>query len=131
MKTWGDYKKQGKTDKQSGKAFQETERLLSVLVSDSTHQSDTERISLFYILCGNDDLYSKINHIYDFKEKSIRLDCLESEDIDFSSSSRSLVKIGFNLYNGYPADISETLSTLDEDNFTLAVEAIKIRFNME
>lgn len=47
---------------------------------------------------------------------------------DFCSSSRKLIKLGFGLYNGYSADVLDIFSALDDDNFLLAIDAIKIRF---
>lgn len=105
------------------------ERLNYLLENDGTHEGDLERKALFYILAANSDLYSKVHHIYDFEKHSIKVACLESEDVDFCSSSRALVKLGFNLYNGYPADVLKTLSVLDEGNFKAALEAMKIRCN--
>lgn len=95
----------------------------------NVHQFDLERKSLFWILGNNKDLYSKINHIYDFKDNSIKPECLESSDVDFSSSSRNLIKLAFNLYNSFPSDVVDTFSVLDEDNFEIAIKAIRIRFN--
>lgn len=51
-----------------------------------------------------------------------------SNSPDFCSSSRKLIILGFGLYNGYSADVLDTFSALDDDNFLLAIEAIKIRF---
>lgn len=95
----------------------------------NVHQSDHERKSLFWILGNNSDLYSKINHIYDFEDNSIKIECLESSVVDLCSSSRRLIALAFNLYNGYPADVSDTLFVLDKDNFEIAMKAIRIRFN--
>lgn len=104
------------------------ERVNQCMEKDKTHKRDSERISLFYILAGNDDLYSKINYIYDFKERIIKSECLESGDVDFSSSSQRLIKLAFNLYNGYPADVLDTFIGLDEDNFKLALNSLVVRF---
>lgn len=38
-------------------------------------------------------------------------------------------KISYNLFNSFPADVIDTFYLLDEDNFELALNAIKIRFN--
>ena len=102
-----------------------------LLAKDNTREKDIERRSMFYILAHNDDLYSKVHYIYDFKDHSIRFDCLESGFADFSSSSKALLRLAFNLYNGYKdeySDVMNILFTLDGDNFELAMKAIRIRF---
>ncbi len=48
---------------------------------------------------------------------------------DFCSSSRKLIRLGFALYNGYSADILDTFSPLDDENFNLAINALEIRFS--
>lgn len=93
------------------------------------HPDDKERNALFLIVSRNKDLFDKVNHIYDFQENVILPDCIDSDDVDFSSSSRALLKLGFNLYNGYPADIHEVFSLLDEDQTDTALEAIRYRYS--
>lgn len=146
------------------------ERYYKLLKRDKTHSRDLERRALFYILASNDDLYSKVESIYDFSEKSIKSNCLGYSDEkiaenlslgeewmdrcsicesvlteyehgtcdvcsnipDFCSSSRKLIKLGFNLFNGYSkekCDVLSILSGLDFDNFEIALKAIFIRFN--
>lgn len=138
-----------------------------LLEQDKTHHSDNERKALFYIISGNSDLLKKAEHIYDFKDHSIKIEALgytaeqlsENREMgekwmdrcnicelpleeheyhactycealpDFCSSSRKLIRLAFNLYNGYEADVVDTFSILDYDNFNLAINAIKIRFN--
>ena len=39
----------------------------------------------------------------------LRIECLSSTEVDFSSSSRNLIRIGFNLYNGYMDEIMNPL----------------------
>ena len=98
-----------------------------LLEKDTTGATDLERKALFYILAGSDDLYNKVNHIYDFNDHSINPDCFD--EIDLCSSSRKLIEIAFNHFNGYPADISEVLSVLDNDNFELAIDSMRLRYN--
>lgn len=107
------------------------DRFSQLLERDGTHHGDTERKALFYILAGNDDLYNKVDYIYDFEDNSINTDCLESEEVDFCSSSRKLIKLAFNLYNSYPADVIDTFYLLDNNNFNLALNAIKLRLNRD
>lgn len=106
----------------------QNERFKELIDKDHTSTTDTERLALLWILANNDDLYFKVNGIYDFEEKQIRPECLEGT-IDLCSGSRRMVRLAFNLFNGFPADVLDSFSCLDNDNFKLAMEAIQIRFN--
>lgn len=104
---------------------------LNLLQKDKTHPSDVERLALFYIIAGNADLHMKVKYIYNFVEHQIEPDCLYDSGVDFCSSSRSLAKLAYNLYNGYQNnDLSpvDLLSGLDSENFYLASESMAIRF---
>lgn len=106
-------------------------RYNTLIQRDDTHEKDIERRSMFYIFAGVDDLYAKINHLYDFGEQIIMPETLEEFKIDLTSSMRTLVKLGFNLYNGYPSDaFRDTFAPLDETNRQLVLEALKIRFRI-
>ncbi len=99
---------------------------------DHTHEKDIERRAMFYIFAGVEDLFSKINHLYDFGEQIIMPETLKESRIDLTSSMRALVKLGFNLYNGYESDnFRDTFSVLDETNRYIAIEALKYRFRIE
>ncbi|PKM95028.1 MAG: hypothetical protein CVU84_06815 [Firmicutes bacterium HGW-Firmicutes-1] len=105
-------------------------KLMELIQRDGTHPKDKERISLFYNLSGNADLYAKSDFIYDFKNHQIELDCLLDSRVDFYSSSRALIRLAYNLYNGYQDDMTtpiDLLSGLDADNYLLALESIDIR----
>lgn len=105
--------------------------LFRLLIKDRSHPRDIERRALFYILAGNVDLYSKADCIYDFDDHLIKLECLTDGSVDLCSSSRALVKLAYNLYNGYeehdfsPMDI---FSNLDSDNYHLAMKSLNVRF---
>ena len=106
-------------------------KLMKLLQRDGTHPKHKERVSLFYILSGNDDLYDKYRSIYDFRNHQIKPECLNDGNVDFCSSSRALIKLGYNLYNSYQdGDTSpiQILSGLDEDNYFLATESLGVRF---
>lgn len=107
------------------------DKLISMLHDDGTHLGDSEPMSLFYIISGNFDLYNKRRFIYNNKTHGIYPD-FEESDVDFSSGIKSLVKLGYNLYNGWSDDSTtpiKLLGSLDEDNLKLADMAMKIRFN--
>ena len=105
-------------------------KLHEFMERDNMSKGDLERLSMFYILSNNKDLSSKVDYIYDFKNRSIKSNCLDNENVDFCSSSRKLIRLAFNLFNGnYPADVLNSFSGLDDDNFEIALNAVKIRFN--
>lgn len=113
---------------QTSEEPRENDRFKELIAEDHTSSTDAERLALLWILANNDDLYFKVNSIYDFAERQIRPECLEGT-IDLCSGSRRMVRLAFNLFNGFPADIMDSFSCLDNDNFKLAMEAIQIRFN--
>lgn len=103
------------------------ERFQSLMSRANVHPQDKERESLFWILSGNSEIYERISDIYDFTENTIKPDYLENGH-DLSSSSERLIRLGFNLYNGFPADVLDSFQYLDEDNFNLGIQALKKRF---
>jgi hypothetical protein len=91
---------------------------------------DWERMALFYIISGNEDLYVKKKAIYDFYDNSIMPECLTTDKVDFCSSSKALIRLGFNLYNGYiDANTNPLLLLcgLDSKNLFIAYQAILLR----
>lgn len=107
-------------------------RYEELLKKSGVNEKDVERKALFYILANNDDLYSKIHHLYNFQHDYAETDCFEKGLVDFTSGSSALIRLGFNLFNGYKdnkSDVLNILSKLDSDNFELAMEAIQIRFH--
>lgn len=91
---------------------------------------DLERRALFHIIAGNEELYNNVNSLYDFDENVILTECLDGE-VYLSSSSRKLVKLAYHLYNGYETSVLDVFSGLGDDNARLAIEAIKIRFDIK
>ncbi len=107
------------------------ENYIDLIMEDQMCTRDVERASLFYIISGNDDLYRKRRFIYDPKDHSIKR-CLDNTDVDFSSSIKALVRLGFNLYNGWSDEYTtpvDLLGCLDDNNRNLARNAIQIRFD--
>jgi len=93
--------------------------------------NDLERLSLFYIISGNVDLYMKRKSIYNFVENAINPECLNSDTVDFCSSSKALIRLGFNLFNGYSDSQTNPmylLCGLDTKNLFIAYQAIFLRF---
>lgn len=107
------------------------EQYLDLVIEDHMHTEDVERASLFYIISGNDDLYRKRRYIYNPKDHSIKR-CLDNRKVDFSSSMKALIRLGFNLYNGWSDEYTtpvDWLGSLDNNNKKLARNAIQIRFD--
>ncbi len=107
------------------------ERFITMMIEDNMSPGDVERASLFYIISGNEDLYRKRRYIYDTYEHCIRT-CLDNTEVDFSSGMKSLIRLGFNLYNGWSDRYTTPMSllgSLDNCNLQLAGNAIMTRFN--
>jgi hypothetical protein len=105
-------------------------RYNTLIQRDGTHEKDLERRSMFYLFSGVEDLYNKIKHLYDFTAQVIMPETFENGATDLTSSMRSLVRVAYNLYNGFPADVRDTFAPLDETNRQLVLEALKIRFRI-
>lgn len=104
---------------------------LKLVKNANIDPNDIERKVLFYIISGNSDLLKKKASVYDFNEGFINFDCLDSTTVDFCSSSKALIRLGFNLYNGYADDYTnpvDILGKLDSNNYLIANRAINIRF---
>ena len=114
------------------------ERFNKCIEHDRTYEYDFERKSLFYILSGNDDLYIRIEDIYDFEDRNINLDFILNKSHELSSAARKMLSLGLNLYNNFKyrdfdlSDYStlELFSGLDKYNFELCIRALRIRFDM-
>lgn len=108
------------------------ERFLECISKDRTCTGDVERYALFYILTGSNDIWSKgINSFYDFNKQGIKSPRSLGK-LYLSTSSLYLVKLAYNLYNGYKSEtVLDTFSSLDKENTRLALNAIKIRLRFE
>lgn len=100
-------------------------KLFELMQKDGTHEKDSERKALFHIVASNDELYKLQNSIYDFDDHSIKPEILDS---GICTSSKKLITIGFNLYNGYPTDdFLNCFRGLDAKNFETVIQALRIR----
>lgn len=105
-------------------------RFNEIISRDGTDLNDFNRKSLFYIISGNDELFNNRHYIYDFDKRWIVPDSLEQ--INFSETSLALIELAYNLYNNFSSgSISNIFKALDKNNFKLAIEGLKIRFNMD
>ena len=106
----------------------------NMILQDKTHVTDRERFALFYILGGNEDLFLKRSHVYDFKLHEINPDVLTNAEVDFCSSSKALIRLAYNLYNGYEDTFTsphDLFRTLDSRNYLIAKGAIDMRFGRD
>ncbi|WZL72073.1 DUF6075 family protein [Clostridiaceae bacterium 35-E11] len=106
----------------------------NMILKDQTHPSDLERMSLFYIIGGNEDLFMKRQNIYDFKYHEINPKVLTNGEVDLCSSSKSLVRLAYNLFNGYEDEYTtprDLFYNLDRKNFLVAKGGIDMRFNVD
>lgn len=77
-------------------------------------------------------LFSTKNDLYQKTGRYIGRDGIDFEKMlskqDFPSSERKLIKLAANLFNGsMEVSPSELIDTLDEENFTLALQAILLK----
>ena len=106
--------------------FLKIERLNELISQDNTHPEDVERKALFLIISGNDELWNLRSQIYDFKDRSIKFELLDS---GICTSSKNLLSLAFNLYNNNPMNtLLDTFCYFDNLNFELAITAIQLRF---
>lgn len=106
----------------------------NMILKDRTHPSDLERMSLFYIIGGNEDLFTKRQHVYDFKNHEINPEVFVSSEVDLCSSSKALVRLAYNLFNGYEDECTtprDLFYNLDRKNFLVAKGGIDMRFNAD
>lgn len=103
-------------------------RFLQMVFNDKTSEHDIERLTFFFILSGNDDIRGKpMDAYYNFDTHSIKRSCKEYY---LCSSGKNLLKLAFTLYNSNnKTDLSSLFTNLDKNNFNLAINAIKMRFN--
>ena len=103
------------------------DKFIKLIRRDNTNDEDIERIALFYIIAENEDLYSNVEGIYNFEKHGITPYIALSENGRYDGSSISLLKIAYNLYDGYPADLLGTLYNLDVSDYRIALNAINLR----
>jgi len=91
---------------------------------------DRERLPLFYILAAFEDTSERAAKFYNFEENHIKPQSLNRIALDYDSH-KALVKLAFNLYNNATnCNICETMIICGEQERKVALEAIKIRFDM-
>ena len=106
----------------------------NMILQDKTHPRDMERMALFYILGGNEDLFMKRKHIYDFKNHEIKPEVLINGKVDLCSSSSALVRLAYNLFNDYEDEYTtprDLFYNLDRKNFLVAKGGLDMRFNRD
>lgn len=100
--------------------FNQTRQLLSPKI-----QNNTEYLSALYLITSNDELFAKMNPYFSnagfsFEEMF--------EEVDFSSGYLKLAKLAVNLFNnGIEITPLDLTSSLDQESFQVAINAIYIR----
>lgn len=100
------------------------------IVARFRYTVDRDMKSMFYLITGVQALYSNIYDMYDFVKNRIKKGNIEALEDILSRSEIRLLYLGLNLFNQSKTQSNFSLfNSLDEDNFKLALNAIKIRFN--
>ena len=106
------------------------ERFRTLLELDGTQAWDRERRSLFFIISGCTDLYSRHTRIYSFSRHMLNGGGRDLEG-EVCSSASALLALGLNLYNGRLGQTSvpsNTFRNLDAGNRRLAINALSMRY---
>ncbi|OWZ84384.1 DUF6075 family protein [Natranaerobius trueperi] len=108
------------------------ERFYKYIERDGTPKEELDRMALFYILSK---LVNEkgIELFYDFNSRLINPEYLEK--VHLSSGEKRMIKLAFNLYNGYKSKddcqtVYDTFYNLDPYNLQVAINGIQIRFRM-
>ena len=115
---------------------QHEENFNNLIKKAEVRNGDIERKSLFYIISGNNDLFKQVNNIYNFKDDELqeRKETLEGDlyfpNVLTSNSSQKLLNLAVQLFNNTKdQNVLDTFSGLDSENFQIALNAIRLRFN--
>lgn len=110
---------------------EEHEQKFLHLVAKTNCSGDSERKALFYIIAGCDELFGYRNKIYDFETHMLKISRNLCGLKCMCSSSKALLKLGFQLYNSSinKVNVYDTFYCLDSNNKKIALEAIRLRFN--
>lgn len=76
----------------------------------------------------------KRKHIYDFKNHEINPEVLANGKVDLCSSSKSLVRLAYNLFNDYEDEYTtprDLFYNLDRKNFLIAKGGMEMRFGID
>jgi hypothetical protein len=107
------------------------EEQYNTLLNATCYPHDKERQAMFYIIAGNNELFSYINKIYDFTNEELIISANLGKLKAICSSSKSLLKLAIQFYNSVnnKQSVYDTFKYLDNENKRLACEGIKIRFS--
>nr|WP_312289494.1 DUF6075 family protein [Clostridium chromiireducens] len=119
----------------------EHEELFKNLIErDNTSNGDNERKAFFYIIAGNNELYSQIDKIYNFTVNRIILDNYIQGKIMLSGGTSRMLYLAHHLYNGFSfkrinkdmedrdLSINDVFSGLDVNGYKVCTNALHIRF---
>lgn len=103
-------------------------------IKATTKKKDIEYTSLFYIISGCEELYKRIDDIYDLQEDCLIINYTSKgkpklRNLKLSASGEVLLDLGLQLYNGEGNKIiSKIFYLLDEEDKILAINSLKYRF---
>ena len=99
--------------------------------------NDIERVPGMYIMSANEDLFHKVDSLYNFDKGRFRIDIVEDEQgnlkpkfrIPLSSSEKKMMLLAFDMYSGNDSlGINELFSSLDSSNREIVLSAIMMRY---
>ena len=102
-------------------------RFFELVDEDRTDPDDVERLQLFYVISGCDDLYAIRTSIYDPMLHRLTFESIRKLPI-YDSDSYSMLKRALHLYNPSHKDIDtyRLLSVLDHRQMKICLNALKI-----
>jgi hypothetical protein len=104
-------------------------KFTDLIKRDKVQIFDVERQAVFYILSANEELYNKIQSIYNFEKHDIQPDILNK--ISLSSVASQMLQLGYSLLSGTCKnynDVNYLFSDFDIQPFEVCVYALRIFF---
>jgi len=107
-------------------------RYVQLLIKSDIERSDSERKAFLYILSSSESLYNKLNLVYNLSKNQVIFFNQKLKG-EFTVSERLLLRLAYNLFNGYADEYTTPRETFhfDDDIRFIAFNAILTRFNAE
>jgi hypothetical protein len=91
------------------------------------YRNDKEYMSVAFLMAGNEELKQKIKPYFDMDEGFFESEAMFEKE-NFSPSLYVMAKLAVHLFNNNETvDPLDLIVCLDEDNFKLALQALKFR----
>lgn len=104
-------------------------KFTDLIKRDKVQTFDLERHAVFYIISANEELYDKVQSIYNFEKHNLQQDILNK--ISLSSVASKMLQLGYSLLNGTCKtynDVNYLFSDFDIQPFEVCVYALRIFF---